>query len=65
LSSFNFPEFVLFQLRENMDKMLVSSCKPDKKETLPPTVSFGAYSRLGLQPYAVGGFFDLRGCNHA
>jgi hypothetical protein len=56
---------VLFQLRENMDKMMASSCKPDKKETLPPTVSFGAYSRLGLQPYAVGGFFILQGGNHA
>jgi hypothetical protein len=43
--------------------MIASGCKPDEKETIPPTVSFGAYLRQGLQPYAVGGFFT-QGCNH-
>jgi hypothetical protein len=46
-----------------MAKMIASGCKPDEKETIPPTVSFGAYSRQGLQPYAVGGFFNT-GSNH-
>jgi hypothetical protein len=44
-------------------KIMASGCKPDEKETIPPTVSFGAYSRQGLQPYAVGGFFNA-GSNH-
>ena len=37
-------------------RIMASGCKPDRKETIPPTVSFGASSRQGLQPYTVGGF---------
>jgi hypothetical protein len=70
-SSFSFVALrrrFLFKQRipkdSTMSIMNASGCKPDEKEIIPPTVSFGAYSRQGLQPYAVGGFF-AQGCrNH-
>jgi len=43
--------------------IIASGCKPDEKETIPPAVSFGAYSRQGLQPYSAGGFFNT-GSSH-